>query len=219
MTINPFKSFIYPKVFFGSAWSSKKVEPLKRFLTIPTPLGKLFLYWCTSPKSNKVFNEKYKIKVIKELFKEFDLRIEECSMKGAEKENTTYVTDEDLNDGFYIRDAIGKYDSSTYFFMHSAYSKVDGSYVGTWEDAWKYQNRFGITKIQKSKPDHKVSSIGFNEKENKWYGWSHRAIHGFGIQSESLEFFPDEEDKKPIWIACTLEDAKQMAIDFAESVS
>lgn len=32
--------------------------------------------------------------------------------------------------------------------------------------------------------DHKVSSIGFSPSEKKWYGWSHRAICGFGIGSE-----------------------------------
>ena len=29
-----------------------------------------------------------------------------------------------------------------------------------------------------------VCSIGFNPTEQKWYGWSHRAIYGFGIGSE-----------------------------------
>lgn len=33
------------------------------------------------------------------------------------------------------------------------------------------------------KPDHRVPSIGFSEKEQKWYGWSHRAIYGFGVGS------------------------------------
>src|SRR5882672_4247049 len=26
-----------------------------------------------------------------------------------------------------------------------------------------------------------VCSIGFSEQDQKWYGWSHRAMHGFGI--------------------------------------
>lgn len=25
------------------------------------------------------------------------------------------------------------------------------------------------------------SGLGYSEKEQKWYGWSHRAVHGFGI--------------------------------------
>lgn len=126
--------------------------------------------------------------------------------------------------------------------------------------------------------------LGFNPKEQKWYGWSHRAIYGFGIgskvkqgdagyspsnESEFLsdlrrhnksfnechkhtykvvkggvsvtsEFMGDKGDKsqdkfigdtsvsirpypkkwgKGSWTAKTLADAKQMAINFAESVS
>ncbi len=30
----------------------------------------------------------------------------------------------------------------------------------------------------------KTACIGYNPKENKWYGWSHRAIYGFGIGSQ-----------------------------------
>lgn len=30
----------------------------------------------------------------------------------------------------------------------------------------------------------KPINIGYNPKENKWYGWSHRAMYGFGIGSE-----------------------------------
>ena len=32
--------------------------------------------------------------------------------------------------------------------------------------------------------DRNVCSIGFCERDQKWYGWSHRAIYGFGIGSE-----------------------------------
>jgi len=130
-------------------------------------------------------------------------------------------------------------------------------------------------------------SIGFCEKDQKWYGWSHRAIYGFGIGSEVkwgdvnykprneeefnkkyAEFFfspeymsdleyetsEDEEGNRGVlikanytnqvpntrlrganystfwpyrnekfgkgeWKAETLEDAREMAADFAESVS
>ena len=38
---------------------------------------------------------------------------------------------------------------------------------------------------QKFLRDHGIKTegvgLGFSEKEQKWYGWSHRAIHGFGI--------------------------------------
>jgi len=138
---------------------------------------------------------------------------------------------------------------------------------------------------EKRDPSHCVCSIGFNEKEQKWYGWSHRAIYGFGIGStckkgdchyqsankkdfiEDCIRFWDEKDHintfgvegknddgvwgvqvewtysnkiknkklhgqissifteypntwgRGEWTAKTIEDAKQMAMDFAEGVS
>lgn len=127
-----------------------------------------------------------------------------------------------------------------------------------------------------------VACIGFSEKEQKWYGWSHRAFYGFTIGSKvkfgdcayrsvdkedyertMMNFWSDPEykDMKIVrgddptkfkiewvysnnipnvrirntvggvecfypkvygrgeWEAKTLEDAKQMAKDFAEGVS
>ena len=130
-------------------------------------------------------------------------------------------------------------------------------------------------------------SIGFCERDQKWYGWSHRAISGFGILSvvkrgdcayqptdrddfgrKMLAFFVGNDSNylncsfrhtvnadgvsgveinatysetvpnqrlrgspyvlfrpypekfgRGLWVAETLEDARQMAVDFAESVS
>jgi len=168
------------------------------------------------------------------------------------------------------------------------YSKVDGSYltrVGS-ENDLSYLLKKGITEqIQGGN----TACIGFNPIEQKWYGWSHRAIFGFGIGSECkkghcgfepsnkadftedcLRFWGDTDmeethkvnaiaeegtqdgklgiwvrytydDKVPNekmrgqisgvfseypdkwgkgeWTAKTIEDAKQMAIDFARGVS
>lgn len=171
------------------------------------------------------------------------------------------------------------------------YSKVDGSFltrVGMEEDK-KWLLDKGITEQLQSaygkRPEGEnpgSTSLGFNPKEQKWYGWSHRAVFGFGIGSKckkgdcgfkpsnkeefierNLSFWGDNEyavdkpvaidkgdsvlityvynDKVPNvsmrgttyenfikypekwgkgeWEAKTLEDAKQMAIEFAKSVS
>ena len=164
------------------------------------------------------------------------------------------------------------------------YSKLDGSYLGRvgMENDLNYLLKLGIT-------EQVQSGLGFNPIEQKWYGWSHRAIFGFGIGSECkkghchfepsnvdefkedcLRFWgdtdmeetnkvnpiaeegtqdgrlgiwvrytyddkiPNEEMRGQIsgvfseypekfgkgeWVAKTIEDAKQMAIDFARSVS
>lgn len=61
------------------------------------------------------------------------------------------------------------------------------------------------------------ASIGFSEKEQKWYGWSHRAIQGFGIGDVPIECYPGKTIKgKKIK---TLDQAKEAAIKFSKSVS
>ena len=67
----------------------------------------------------------------------------------------------------------------------SVYNK-DNKYVGDLELFKTLVKKYGITKIQ-TYNDNNVCSIGFNEKENRWYGWSHRAIHSFGVGDEVKE--------------------------------
>ena len=68
------------------------------------------------------------------------------------------------------------------------YSKVDGSYltrVGM-ENDLNFLLKNGVTEqIQDGYGEPKtVVCIGLNPTEQKWYGWSHRAMFGFGIGSE-----------------------------------
>ena len=166
--------------------------------------------------------------------------------------------------------------------MKAAYTPV-GDYIGSSKDAYFLCKTKGI-KPEKADPKDDVCSIGFCEKEQKYFGWSHRAIYGFGIgdsvkmgdsgyQPENKEDFVEDcirfwddaayhtdfhgkevkekgvlgvmfsytyNDKVPNkelrgtiseifepypykwgrgeWTAKTLEDAKEMAMDFAESV-
>jgi hypothetical protein len=62
-----------------------------------------------------------------------------------------------------------------------AKSAIDGSYIGTIEYAEELKN-MGIA-AQGREGQTRVASIGFCEKEQKWYGWSHRAMCGFGVGS------------------------------------
>ena len=168
--------------------------------------------------------------------------------------------------------------------MFSGYNSED-QYIGSEKDARFICDERGI-KPEYRTPDSGTCSIGFCEAENKWYGWSHRAIYGFGIGStckrgncgynapnaeaygqQVLDFFCDDEwyldgkhtphvnsdgdrgvlvtamysDDVPNeklrgtqyrhfsqypekfgrgeWAAETMEDAKQMASDFAAGVS
>lgn len=61
-----------------------------------------------------------------------------------------------------------------------AFSNIDDSYIGLEERA-KNLARMGIA--AQAIPGNSVASIGFCEREQTWYGWSHRARGCFGIGS------------------------------------
>lgn len=66
-----------------------------------------------------------------------------------------------------------------------------------------------------------VDQIGWSEKEQKWYGWSHRAIYGFGIGSKSGKGkvgYQTLIDNGWPTEANTKDDCKKMAIAFAEEI-
>ena len=116
--------------------------------------------------------------------------------------------------------------------MRVAYTP-NGDYLGDPKTARFLVVKRGI-RPEKAQPSHNVCSIGFNEAEQKWYGWSHRAIYGFGIGSvveegdccassgwidEYLKEHPEADVSLPVGFeAKSLDDAKKMAVAFAESV-
>lgn len=140
--------------------------------------------------------------------------------------------------------------------MKSAYTK-SGAYIGGARDGRVLCEEKGI-KPETIDSGHNVCSIGFCEAEQKWYGWSHRAIFGFGIGSSvkkgDCAYIPSKEDiakeckqngsefeilrdgdimivtlteddtftiipGRGRWTAKNLDDARQMAIDFANGVA
>jgi hypothetical protein len=102
------------------------------------------------------------------------------------------------------------------FDMKQAYTP-DGKYIGSPRSAYFLIVKRGI------KPDvirgNKVCSVGFCERDQKWYGWSHRAIFGFGVGSRVKKGDCHAEHIKPGTTARTLAQAKQFAVAFARSVS
>lgn len=63
--------------------------------------------------------------------------------------------------------------------MKAAYTP-DGVYIGDLRTARYLVKKRGITQLLKRTPDSNIASIGYNPTEKKWYGWSHRAMFGFG---------------------------------------
>ncbi len=117
--------------------------------------------------------------------------------------------------------------------FYSAYTK-DGHYIGSTKLAHRLLVKRGI-KPELARPKKTICTIGFCEKEQKWYGWSHRGMCGFGIgdvvqEGDIIAYDPmynllvtgldEADDSYPIdTVALTLDDCKKMAIVFADSVS
>jgi len=91
-------------------------------------------------------------------------------------------------------------------FLHESKKKKKKSSLA------RYKDKHGIVSVSNPK-----GSIGYSEKEKKWYGWSHRAIHGFGIGHKV------EKGHLPTCFvgqtAKTLDDAKRFAVSFSRVVS
>jgi hypothetical protein len=104
----------------------------------------------------------------------------------------------------------------------AAYNKA-GKYIGEPKTAKMLTEKFGIKQIEPANPEGTVCCIGFNPDKETWYGWSHRAICGFGKGDMVYEenFGTDKTPFKKhgrVKIE-NMEQAKQAAIKFAESVS
>ena len=90
-------------------------------------------------------------------------------------------------------------------------------------------------KSEKTHPDKNIATIGKSEADGKWYGWSHRAVYGFGVgdkvEGDSLGKkveYPklpdggydwDNGKYEPDFIISSDEQARQVAIQFAKNVS
>jgi hypothetical protein len=112
-------------------------------------------------------------------------------------------------------------------------SNVLDQIVGTPDDALSLLNRGIQPELIHS--GRNICTIGYCDREQKWYGWSHRAIYGFGIGDvveegdsvtssgyieEYLNENPDRDYRIPVGFKATsMDDCKRLAIAFAESVN
>ena len=184
--------------------------------------------------------------------------------------NRTTLSTRKYKAGYEIRTEKVEYEECDPVIMKVAYTQ-EGHYIGDSKWAYRLCHTQGIVP-ELIAPDHNVCSIGFCEREQKWYGWSHRAIYGFGIGSmckagdcgykpdnvqelaekhvgwnDSVEIVDDHTIRvcnvfvcvpglssadcqdttecylvsvgRGEWTAQTLDEARQMAIDFANGVA
>jgi len=201
------KGFNYVRIFRNGVYSSRNVEPIKRICKLP--LG-MELWHVVKPK--RYFGKLYDPKKMRLL------------------EIMCNVSYQDIN----TRNMGGSGEFP--IIVYACHSKIDGGYIGTPEDTYHYIFDLHISQIQKAHSNDNVCSIGFLEKEQKWVGWSHRAMRKFGIgdivkegdcfvisgyTNEYIKDHPEGNDRTlPVGFkAKTLKDAKKMAIAFADSVS
>lgn len=107
------------------------------------------------------------------------------------------------------------------FVMVSAVT-CDGHYIGDGKTAFRLIKKRGIKPELAIPEKDNTCSIGFCEKENRWYGWSHRAICGFGIgdviDGDHCALGSEVEVIPSGFKIETLEDARRVAVAFADSV-
>lgn len=106
--------------------------------------------------------------------------------------------------------------------IKSAYTPT-GDYIGDPRMAYQLVTKRGIAPQLRTQHSN-TCTIGFSERDKKWYGWSHRGICGFGIGDKLFEGYDDFPDDTP-FVECgsqtieTLEQARQAASNFAEYVN
>lgn len=98
-----------------------------------------------------------------------------------------------------------------------AFSK-DGGCIGDRKEMREFLN-MGIKPERNAATGTDNANIGWQEKDKKWWGWSHRAKSGFGIGSTVEKGSVLVPDYPVGYKVKTLADAKKMALRFAESVS
>jgi len=123
--------------------------------------------------------------------------------------------------GYEIRTQEVQLEGCGTHILKNAYTP-EGWLIGSSKDAHRLCKKMGI-KPEPQREDSNVCTIGFCEKDQRWYGWSHRCICSFGIGDKIFEdqYGDDttpfvQHGNVPIK---TLEDAKHASIAFAESVA
>jgi hypothetical protein len=94
--------------------------------------------------------------------------------------------------------------------------------LGEKEDTVNFIYKHRLTKLDTAFPGSGCQpvSIGFNEKEQAWYGWTHRGFGKFDIGYKVKKGSILDRGKFAYPFKCkTLEDCKDLAIAFADDLA
>lgn len=128
----------------------------------------------------------------------------------------TVLTERIYRAGYVVRTEDVSIGDDPAVTMRSAYTP-SGDYIGSPADARDLVVTRGILP-QLRTPTSNVCSIGYCPSKKKWFGWSHRAIFGFGVGAVVKAGDCIEGDFPVGFRATSITDAKRMAEAFAESV-
>lgn len=127
----------------------------------------------------------------------------------------TEILSSQTRNGMDYRKEIWTMEGNPSVAMRAVYN-AGGVYVGDEETA-DFLAEKGIIPEPRT-PESTVCSIGFSDKDQKWYGWSHRAIFGFGV-GDIVKDGDCAAKSLPVGFkAKTLDDAKKIASAFAACV-
>ncbi len=124
--------------------------------------------------------------------------------------------------GYEVRDEIWNHDGLEPQIMKNMAYNLEGDWIGSSDFAYRLFHKKGIYP-EKSNPKHCICTIGFSKRLKKWFGWSHRAMCGFGIGDKVFETnYGDDNTPFIKHGSKTINDlslARIAAIRFAKSVS
>jgi len=128
-------------------------------------------------------------------------------------------------DGYHLKHYSVLMPDGTRRLVVNAYN-AHGQYIGPESVAIALVEQFGIVPEYAEPKDDEQCTIGFNKKDQRWYGWGMGSIAGFGIGDMLFDPQWAVENNhinvrilpwKMGWIQIeTLEEAKQAAIRYAK---
>lgn len=95
---------------------------------------------------------------------------------------------------------------------------LNGIYIGNENTAKVICKKNGIIP-EPAREGDSTCEVGFSVLNNKYYGWSHRAMAGFTIGDTVKKGYPAAESLPIGFTANTMADARKIAVAFADSVS
>lgn len=121
--------------------------------------------------------------------------------------------------GYHAKKEVWEHGGSEAVELTSAYTP-EGHYIGRPKDAHRLITKYGV-KPELASPTNTVCTVGYSSRRRKWYGWSHRAIFGFGIGStvKATDCIGSDRSDLIGFTAKTKADARMLAVAYAESVS